>query len=74
MVKVANVDSCSGCLACCLACSFFATPERVFSLSRSSIKVRQSGGEKRFDIEFTEECTQCGICVAYCQYDVLREE
>ena len=77
MVNVSGIsvtaENCSGCLLCCLACSFFTSPERVFNLSRSMIKVRRAQ-DRRFRIEFSEDCTACGICVDYCHYGVLSKE
>jgi NAD-dependent dihydropyrimidine dehydrogenase PreA subunit len=73
-IKVTNEENCSGCLRCALACSFFNTSEREFNLSESKIKIERLGGQNKFKVSFKEDCTNCGICVDYCNYEVLSME
>jgi carbon-monoxide dehydrogenase iron sulfur subunit len=64
-------DRCTGCLRCALACSFFVSPERTFNPSKSRIMVVPTWDQKQFEIVLTEECTNCGICVKYCEFGAL---
>lgn len=69
--KVTAEENCSGCLRCALACSFFNTKERVFSLSKANINIEKINGENKFKVSFTGNCLGCGICTDYCHYGVL---
>ncbi len=73
-VRVTKEENCSGCRLCALACSFFISPERAFSLSKSQIRVARTDGENRFKVGLLEDCLGCGICVDYCHYGVLSKE
>ena len=73
-VRVTKEENCSGCRLCALACSFFVSPERAFSLSKSQIKVERIDGQNRFKVDILEGCLGCGICVDYCHYRVLAVE
>jgi len=73
-VRVIKQENCSGCRLCALACSFFTFPDRVFSLSKSRIKVERIDGENRFKVIIEEDCIDCGTCVDYCFYGVLSKE
>ncbi len=66
-------ENCSGCLRCALACSFFTSPERAFNPSKSSIQVIPGLEDGQFEVVLTEGCTHCGICVDYCEFDVLSQ-
>ena len=66
-------EQCSGCLRCALACSFFTSPERTFSLSQSKITVVPGWEQGQFEIRLSEECTGCGICVKYCEFGALSQ-
>ncbi len=72
MARIVNMDNCSGCLLCSLACSFFNTPERSFNLSKSEIRVRRAKGRNRFEVEFSDACSGCETCVDYCHFGVLE--
>ena len=67
-------ETCSGCLCCALACSFFTSTERAFNPSQSKIRIVPDPDDGRFEIEFTEDCTLCGICADYCEFGVLSQE
>ncbi len=71
MPRVVNIDNCSGCLRCSLACSFHNSPEQAFSLSRSLIKVEPLANDGRTGIRILEGCLECGVCVDHCHYGVL---
>lgn len=73
MPIVRNLGNCSGCLLCSLICSFYNTPERAFNLSKSMIKVKPGGNNGRAEVEISENCIGCNICVAYCYFGVLDE-
>ena len=64
-------DRCSGCMRCALACSFFATTEREFNLSKSKITILPNWEQGIYDVAISDECTKCGICVHYCEFGVL---
>jgi formate hydrogenlyase subunit 6/NADH:ubiquinone oxidoreductase subunit I len=73
-VKPIKEEICSGCRLCALACSFFVSPLRAFSLSKSNIRIERLNGQNRFRIHLLERCLACGICVDYCHYAVLAIE
>ncbi len=64
-------ENCTGCLRCALACSFFKSSEKTFNLSNSKITVVPAYDLSRFEIALGDDCDQCGICVQYCEFDVL---
>jgi NAD-dependent dihydropyrimidine dehydrogenase PreA subunit len=66
-----NPEKCSGCMSCQLACSF--TYEGVFNPLKSRIAISWPG-ELEYKISFTEDCTDCGVCVQYCNYGALKIE
>jgi len=68
-----NSSLCTGCLICQLRCSFRF--ERAFNPSRAYIKVlRTNNGDDEFEVSFTEECDNCGICARFCPYGALIQE
>ena len=67
------VEYCSGCLRCALACSFLTSGQRVFNLSQSRIQVTPRAEIGQFEVKLTEDCTDCGICVDYCEFGVLSQ-
>ncbi len=70
-VSIISPESCSGCLRCSLACSFFTSPDRAFNPARSKIQVIHGQEDGLFQIELSQKCTHCGICVEYCEFGVL---
>jgi len=66
-----NQDSCSGCMRCAQACSFFTTPEREFNLSKSKIIVLPELEQGLYEVRLTEDCDGCGICIRQCDFGVL---
>ncbi|MBU1053918.1 MAG: 4Fe-4S binding protein [Proteobacteria bacterium] len=68
-----KTENCSGCMRCCLACSFYNTMERVFSLAESQIVVTPDESNAWFSIDFREDCLGCGICVEHCDFGALIE-
>ncbi len=68
-------EQCSGCLRCVLACSFFTSEEKAFSLSKARIQVLPGETDAGpFEITFSSECDGCGICVRYCDFGVLSQD
>ena len=68
IIQVAT-ERCTGCLRCELACSDLYT--KVFNPSVAMIRVTVSGAD--WDIRFTDECNDCGVCVDHCFYDALEK-
>ena len=68
-----TASRCTGCLVCELRCSLrFA---KAFNPARAAIQVRrQAGSASEYEIRFTEECDNCGLCVRFCSYDALTQE
>ena len=65
-----TVEKCSGCLNCQLICSLIF--EKSFNPDAARIIV--TGGPGNRDIYFTDECTECNLCVKHCVYGTLQEE
>ena len=66
-------SQCTGCLICELRCSFRF--EQAFNPSKARIKIlRANNGGDGFNILFTDECDNCGLCVRFCPYGALIQE
>ncbi len=64
---------CAGCLICALRCSFRF--EREFNPARAAIRVlRANNDNSEFNIIFTDQCDNCGICARFCPYGALIQE
>ncbi|MBW1836033.1 MAG: 4Fe-4S dicluster domain-containing protein [Deltaproteobacteria bacterium] len=72
--KIIAEENCSGCLSCTLACSFFNTPEKVFNPSRAHVYIERKEGQNTFEVNFKEDCIDCGTCAEYCHYGVISVE
>jgi len=62
-------EKCAGCMSCALACSW--TFHGAFNPLRSGIRINWPGDAQR-TIIFTKECTDCGVCVEYCNFNALE--
>ena len=62
-------ERCTGCLRCQLACSDLYT--KAFNHSQARIRVLVSGMD--YSICFTDECTECGVCVDHCLFNALEK-
>jgi len=60
---------CTGCLRCQLACSDLYI--KAFNPGRARIRVVMSGVDCR--IEFTDDCTECGVCADHCFFGTLQK-
>ncbi|MHA1230016.1 MAG: 4Fe-4S dicluster domain-containing protein [Candidatus Helarchaeota archaeon] len=60
---------CTGCLICQLQCSFYN--EKIFNPELSRIKIKKTAYDIEA-IEFTEDCTECGVCARFCAYGALK--
>lgn len=71
-IKV-DESKCTGCLICELRCSLRF--EKAFNPSKAQIRIRRLvGADNEYEISFTEECDNCGICARYCPYGALIQE
>ena len=72
--KISTIpEACSGCRMCQLACSF--SWQRAYNPAQSRIVIEEGevvDDTGPFRIAFTDECNDCGICVQYCFYGVLK--
>jgi Fe-S-cluster-containing hydrogenase component 2 len=67
---IANAENCAGCLSCQLICSL--THQKEFNPARAFIQVEYLGRTGNDNlIYFTDDCTECGLCAQYCNYDAL---
>jgi len=66
----ADASKCAGCMTCALRCSFRL--HGTFNFAAARIQVRRLVNQaNEFEITFTEECDNCGICARYCPYGAL---
>jgi len=64
---------CTGCLICELRCSLRFG--KAFNPSLAKIRIRRLvGRENEYEISFTTECDNCGICARFCPYGALLQE
>jgi len=66
-----NMDSCSGCVLCAIACSFFTGDEEKFNPFKAKIKVSRQEKQNDFFVELLPECINCGFCTKYCNYNAI---
>ena len=64
-----NTENCTGCLRCQLGCSDLYN--KAFNPRAAYIRVNVSAAD--CSIKFTQDCTECGVCVDHCFYDALRK-
>ncbi len=64
---VTDPEKCAGCLSCQLICSYTHTGRFNPLCAYIRINLRDD-----YRIEFTEECTECGLCVEHCTYGALQ--
>ena len=70
---MADPARCTGCLICELRCSLRF--EKAFNPSKARIRVRRLvAAENEYEISFSEDCDNCGLCVRYCPYGALSQE
>ncbi|RJR23796.1 MAG: hypothetical protein C4582_04860 [Desulfobacteraceae bacterium] len=65
-----NEKRCTGCLRCELACSEVYT--KLFAPVKAKIQITTKGDG--FQIEFNDECRECGICADHCFYDAIEKK
>jgi len=65
----AHPEKCAGCFSCALACSLIYAGG--FNPFKSRILINYPGDIQR-RIVFTRDCTRCGTCVEYCNFDALE--
>lgn len=66
-----DASTCTGCFICILRCSHRF--EKAFKPTSSKIKVMSTIGGT-YQISFTDECDNCGICARYCFATALVRE
>ena len=64
-----NSEKCVGCRICQLTCSFLY--HKSFNPSKARIKISEVYGLVP-NIEFTDDCVQCGECANNCLYGALK--
>jgi NADPH-dependent glutamate synthase beta subunit-like oxidoreductase/ferredoxin len=62
-------EKCAGCRTCQVRCSVINLGE--FNPFKSCIKVTRDHGIKTTAIQFSDECKNCGLCIAVCNYGAL---
>jgi len=64
-----NIEKCVGCRICQLTCSFLY--DKSFNPNKARIKISEIYGLTP-NIEFTDDCIQCGECANNCLYGALE--
>ena len=67
---IIHEENCTGCSICRLICSF--THKKGFKPSEAFILIDRFAESGK--IKFTDECTNCGLCVKHCLYSALEME
>ncbi len=66
-------DHCAGCLICELRCSLRF--EKAFNPGKARIKIRRLvNADTEYEIVFTDDCDNCGLCARNCPYGALVQE
>ena len=61
---------CRVCFTCELICSITNAGE--FNPTKSSIRISARDSGKVKEMNLSEDCIECGVCVQYCPYDALE--
>jgi len=70
---ISDSSKCYGCLTCQLYCSLRF--EKAINLSKAQVKIKRLvNKDTEFEISFTEECDNCGICARRCFYGALTQK
>jgi ferredoxin len=64
-----TAKKCVGCLRCQLLCS--QEYSGAFNPLKSWIAIERRGSGYEYHIDFTENCTACGICAKNCVFEAL---
>jgi ferredoxin len=64
-----DTERCTGCRTCQVRCS--AMNLGVFNPFKSCITITRDHAIRTTDIQFSDECRNCGLCVAVCNYGAL---
>ena len=65
---VIDISKCTGCSNCQLICSL--TYEKCFNPLKAHIVVNRTPFKELY---YTEDCSECNLCVKYCVYGALTE-
>jgi ferredoxin len=66
-------DRCAGCMICQLRCSLRF--EKEFNPSKAKIDInRRVNSDTEYDISFSADCDNCGICARNCPYEALNQD
>lgn len=64
-----NEEYCVGCLRCELICSHFYSEK--YNPLKAWITIMPTADYK-YNIDFTEDCTSCGLCAENCAFAALK--
>jgi len=64
-----EADKCAGCRTCQVRCSAINLGE--FNPFKSYITITRDHAIKTTDLRFSDECKNCGLCIAVCNYGAL---
>ncbi len=65
-----DVERCSGCRTCALACSFAFF--KVFNPEKAHIELTADEERATFTLTLKEGCIRCRICSEACPFGVIR--
>ena len=63
-------ESCVGCLRCQLICSQSYRSE--FNPLKAWIVIQRTGSGYDYRIDFSDDCTSCGLCAENCAFGALE--
>ena len=64
-----EADKCVGCRTCQVRCSVAYLGE--FNPFKSNITITRDHGKRTTSLQFSDECKNCGLCIAVCNYGAL---
>ncbi len=64
-----EADKCAGCRTCQVRCSIINLGE--FNPFKSCITITRDHAIRTTDLQFSDECKNCGLCIAVCNYGAL---
>jgi ferredoxin len=64
-----EADKCTGCRTCQVRCSAINLGE--FNPFKSCITITRDHAIRTISLQFSDECQNCGLCIAMCNYGAL---